>query len=156
MFGRGSGARIVYAGTRQVYGVPEYLPVDEGHPFQPVDFNGVHKLAATMYHLMLSRIGHLDAVVVRLTNVYGPRMAMDVVCQGFLSTYIRQMMLGEALEVFGDGCSCAILFTWTMRSKHFLSQDRPSGSIAQLQCGRLRHSLTEADCGNSVLCRRSA
>lgn len=97
------GARIVYAGTRQVYGVPAYLPVDEGHPFQPVDFNGVHKLAATMYHLMLSRIGHLDAVVIRLTNVYGPRMAMDVVCQGFLSTYVRRMMLGEGLEVFGDG-----------------------------------------------------
>lgn len=97
------GTRVVYAGTRQVYGIPKYLPVDEAHPLQPVDFNGVHKLAATMYHLMLSRIGHLDGIVVRLTNVYGPRMAMDVVCQGFLSTYIRRMMLGEPLDVFGDG-----------------------------------------------------
>lgn len=97
------GARIVYAGTRQVYGVPKYLPVDEAHPLSPVDFNGVHKLAATMYHLMLSRIGHFDAIVVRLTNVYGPRMALDVVCQGFLSTYVRQMMLGQPLQVFGDG-----------------------------------------------------
>jgi UDP-glucose 4-epimerase len=95
--------RVVYAGTRQVYGVPKYLPVDEAHPLQPVDFNGVHKLAATMYHMMLSRIGQIDAVVLRLTNVYGPRMGLDVVCQGFLSTYIRRMMLGQPLEVFGDG-----------------------------------------------------
>lgn len=97
------GVRIVYAGTRQVYGVAKYLPVDEAHPLRPVDFNGVHKLAATMYHLMLSRIGHIDAMVLRLTNVYGPRMALDVVCQGFLSTYLRRMMLGQPLQVFGDG-----------------------------------------------------
>jgi UDP-glucose 4-epimerase len=97
------GVRVVYAGTRQVYGVPKYQPVDESHPVQPVDFNGVHKYAATMYHHMLSRSGQLDAVVLRLTNIYGPRMALDVVCQGFLSTFIRRMALGERLEIFGDG-----------------------------------------------------
>ena len=97
------GVRIVYAGTRQIYGVPEYLPVDESHPVNPVDFNGVHKYAATMYHLMLTRAGELDAVVLRLTNVYGPRMALDVPCQGFLSTFFRKAASGHALEVFGDG-----------------------------------------------------
>jgi nucleoside-diphosphate-sugar epimerase len=97
------GVRIVYAGTRQVYGVPKYLPVDEAHPLRPVDFNGVHKLAATLYHLMMSRIGHLDGIVLRLTNVYGPRMALDVVCQGFMSTYLRNMVLKQPLQVFGDG-----------------------------------------------------
>ena len=97
------GARIVYAGTRQVYGRPKYQPVDESHPVQPVDFNGVHKYAATMYHLMMSRSGHFDAVVLRLTNVYGPRMALDVVCQGFLSTFVRRMMLRKRLRVYGDG-----------------------------------------------------
>lgn len=97
------GVRIVFAGTRQVYGVPKYLPVDEAHPVQPVDFNGVHKYAATMYHQMLSRAGHLDAIVLRLTNVYGPRMALDVVCQGFLNTYLRRMVLGEPIDIYGDG-----------------------------------------------------
>ena len=97
------GLRIVYAGTRQVYGVAEYLPVDEDHPVNPVDYNGVHKYAATQYHLMLSRMGLLDAVVLRLTNVYGPRMAMDVPCQGFLSTYFRKALTGQPLEIFGDG-----------------------------------------------------
>ena len=97
------GVRIVYAGTRQVYGVPEYLPVDELHPVNPVDFNGVHKYAATMYHLMLSRSGEVDACVLRLTNVYGPRMALDVPCQGFLSTYLRRALFGQQPEVFGTG-----------------------------------------------------
>jgi len=97
------GARIVYAGTRQVYGAPQYLPVDELHPVNPVDFNGVHKYAATMYHLMFSRSGDLDAVVLRLTNVYGPRMALDVPCQGFLSNYIRKSLAAARLQVFGDG-----------------------------------------------------
>ena len=95
--------RIVYASTRQVYGAPKYLPVDESHPVQPVDFNGVHKFAATSYHLMLTRAGMLDAAVVRLTNVYGPRMALDVVCQGFLSTFLRRMVLKQTIEIFGDG-----------------------------------------------------
>lgn len=99
----GSNARIVYAGTRQVYGTPEYLPVDERHAVNPVDFNGVHKYAAAMYHQMLSRIGQLDAVVLRLTNVYGPRLGLDVPCQGFLSTYFRKVLTGQALEIFGDG-----------------------------------------------------
>jgi UDP-glucose 4-epimerase len=97
------GIRIVHAGTRQAYGVPRYLPVDENHPVNPVDFNGIHKYAAAMYHTMLSREGELDAVVLCLTNIYGPRMALDVTCQGFLSTYLRRMILGQQLEVYGDG-----------------------------------------------------
>lgn len=96
-------ARVVYASTRQIYGTPKYMPVDEAHPIQPVDFNGVHKYAATQYHLMLTRAGLLDAVSLRLTNVYGPRMALDVTCQGFLSTFIRRMVLGQKIDVFGDG-----------------------------------------------------
>lgn len=97
------GIRILYAGTRQVYGVPGYLPVDEKHAVNPVDFNGVHKYAATQYHLMLSRTGQLDAAVLRLTNVYGPRIALAVPCQGFFSTYLRKALTGQTLEIFGDG-----------------------------------------------------
>ncbi len=95
--------RIVYAGTRQIYGAPHYLPVDESHPIDAVDFNGIHKHAAAMYHLMLTRVGLLDAVELRLTNVYGPRMALHLPAQGFLSAYLRRLTLGEGLEVYGDG-----------------------------------------------------
>jgi len=97
------GVRVVYAGTRQVYGVPRYLPVDENHPVEPVDYNGVHKYAASLYHLMLSRMGALDAVVLRLTNVYGPRMALQIPCQGVLSTFLRRALLGQDLEVYDGG-----------------------------------------------------
>lgn len=97
------GVRIVYAGTRQVYGKPAYLPIDESHPVRPVDFNGVHKYAANMYHLMLCRSGLLDAVVLRFTNVYGPRMALRIPCQGFLNTFLRNVLTGSPLTVYGDG-----------------------------------------------------
>ncbi len=97
------GVRVVFAGTRQVYGVPDYLPVDESHPIHPVDFNGVHKYAATMYHHMLSNSGQLDACVLRLTNVYGPHLSLHTPGQGVLAAFLRKLSLGERLEILGDG-----------------------------------------------------
>lgn len=95
--------RIVYAGTRQVYGKPLSLPVAENHPFRPVDFNGVHKAVAMQYHLLYAELGQLDAAVLNLTNTYGPRMALWEPCQGFLSVFLHRMLHGQPLEVFGDG-----------------------------------------------------
>lgn len=97
------GVRVVYASTRQVYGIPQYLPVDEKHPVHPVDYNGVHKYAAGQYHFMLTRKGELDAVVLRLTNVYGPRMSMKAMNQGFLSVFLKRMLDREPIRVYGDG-----------------------------------------------------
>ena len=97
------GVRVVYAGTRQVYGRPQYLPVDEEHPVAPVDYNGVSKHAAAEYHLMLTRAGLLDAVIMRLTNTYGPRLAVNVPCQGVLPVFFMRLLLGLPLEVLGDG-----------------------------------------------------
>ncbi|MBZ5583034.1 MAG: NAD-dependent epimerase/dehydratase family protein [Acidobacteriia bacterium] len=97
------GVRIVFASTRQVYGRPTRLPVDESHPLDTIDFNGIHKLAAERYHLLLSRLGDVDAVILRLTNVYGPRMALRLSCQGFMGVYLRAALLGEPLLVYGDG-----------------------------------------------------
>jgi UDP-glucose 4-epimerase len=97
------GIRVVYAGTRQIYGVPQYLPVNETHPVRPVDFNGIHKYAATQYHLLYTAMGRVDAVVLNLTNVYGPRMALNIPCQGFLSNFLRRALLGQTIEIFGDG-----------------------------------------------------
>ena len=97
------GVRVIYAGTRQVYGVPRYLPVDEKHPIDPVDYNGVHKFAATQYHMMLTRTGALNASVLRLTNVYGPRMSLTASNQGFISTFLKRLLKRESLSIFGDG-----------------------------------------------------
>ena len=95
--------RILYASTRQVYGKPEYLPVDEHHPIRPVDFNGVHKYASTQYHDLMARSGDLECIILRLSNVYGPRMALHLPQQGFLGVHIRRTLLGEPIPVYGDG-----------------------------------------------------
>jgi nucleoside-diphosphate-sugar epimerase len=97
------GIRVVYASTRQIYGIPQYLPVDETHPIRPVDFNGVHKYAATSYHLLWSELGRIDARVLCLTNVYGPKLALWLSGQGFLANFLRRALLDQTIEVFGDG-----------------------------------------------------
>jgi UDP-glucose 4-epimerase len=94
------GVRVVYAGTRQVYGVPRILPVAEDHPIDPVDFNGIHKHAAETYHALFSRLGELDAVSLRLSNTYGPRMALNVPGQGFLGVFFRLALEGRPITVF--------------------------------------------------------
>jgi UDP-glucose 4-epimerase len=97
------GVPIVYASTRQLYGVPQYLPVDEQHPIRPVDFNGIHKYAATAYHMAWRDLGKADARILCLTNVYGPRVALNIPGQGFLGHFLRKGLLGERIEIFGDG-----------------------------------------------------
>jgi nucleoside-diphosphate-sugar epimerase len=96
-------ARIVYASSRQVYGVPDYLPVDEDHPIRPVDFNGVHQWAAENYHFLFSNLFSIDVVCLRLTNIYGPRQSLLRPCQGFIGAFFRLALHGERIQVFGDG-----------------------------------------------------
>jgi UDP-glucose 4-epimerase len=97
------GVRVVYASTRQVYGVPQYLPITEAHPINPIDFNGIHKHAAASYHRLLTASREIDASILRLTNAYGPRMALNIPEQGVLGHFFRHALLGEDIEVFGDG-----------------------------------------------------
>ena len=95
--------RIVYAGTRQIYGRPKYLPVDEKHLVAPADFNGVSKRAGEMYHLVVNRMYGLWTAVLRLTNVYGPRMRVKDERQNFIGWWFHEIIEGEELSVFGDG-----------------------------------------------------
>ncbi len=97
------GASIVYASTRQVYGRPQTAPVDESHPLDPVDVNGVSKLAADRLHRLYHRVHAMPASVLRLSNVYGPRQRLDGDHQGFLPAFVRRALEGEAITVFGDG-----------------------------------------------------
>ena len=97
------GIRVVFASTRQVYGKPAYLPVDEAHPLNPVDVNGIHKIAGEMYHQLYAQVYGLATTVLRLTNTYGPRMRVRDDRQTFLGTWIRRLLDGETLLVFGDG-----------------------------------------------------
>jgi len=96
-------ATIVYASSRQVYGRPKYLPVDENHPVNPVDFNGVHKHATEQYHFLLRQQFHMRTICLRLGNIYGPRQAIHQDCRGFLDAFILAALQRKQIEVFGDG-----------------------------------------------------
>jgi len=95
--------KIVFASTRQVYGRPQYLPVNEKHPLVPVDVNGINKIAGEMYHILYSNIYGTRACALRLTNTYGPRMRVKDARQTFLGIWIRLLIEGKPFQLFGDG-----------------------------------------------------
>ena len=94
-------ARVVFASTRQIYGRPEYLPVDENHPRHPVDVNGINKIAGEDYHLLYSRVYGIRASALRLTNTYGPGMRIRDARQTFVGVWIRRLLEGDPFEVWG-------------------------------------------------------
>lgn len=98
-----ANAKIVFTSTRQVYGRPVYLPLDEQHRVAPLDVNGINKLAAEQYHLLYHRVYGMRAVCLRLTNTYGPRQHVRDDRHGFLGWFIRQAMEGGEIELFGEG-----------------------------------------------------
>jgi UDP-glucose 4-epimerase len=94
--------KIVFASTRQIYGKPDYLPVDEKHLLRPVDVNGIHKMAGEWYHILYNNVHGIPACALRLTNTYGPRMRIKDARQTFLGVWIRKLIEGEPFEVW-DG-----------------------------------------------------
>jgi len=95
--------KIVYASTRQIYGKPQYLPVDEKHLLQPTDVNGINKMAGEWYHILYNNVYGIRTVSLRLTNTYGPRMRVKDARQTFLGIWIKRLVDGEQIDVFGDG-----------------------------------------------------
>jgi UDP-glucose 4-epimerase len=95
--------KIVFASTRQLYGKPEYLPVDERHPIRPIDVNGINKLAGEWYHLLYNNVYGIRACALRLTNTYGPGMRVKDARQTFLGIWVRLLIEGKPIKVFGDG-----------------------------------------------------
>lgn len=97
------GIKIIFASTRQIYGKPSYLPVDEKHPIRPVDVNGINKLAGEWYHLLYNNVYGIRACALRLTNTYGPGMRVKDARQTFLGIWVRLLIEGKPIKVFGDG-----------------------------------------------------
>jgi UDP-glucose 4-epimerase len=95
--------KLIFTSTRQVYGKPVYVPVDEQHRVDPADINGIHKLAAEYYHLLYQRIYGTRTVCLRLTNTYGPRQLLHHNRQNFIAWFIRQAIDGGVIELFGEG-----------------------------------------------------
>jgi len=97
------GIKIIFTSTRQMYGKPDYLPVDERHLLHPTDVNGINKMAGEWYHILYNNVYGVRAVSLRLTNTYGPRMRVKDARQTFLGIWIKRLIEGETIEVWGDG-----------------------------------------------------
>ena len=95
--------KIVFAGTRGQYGKAEYLPVDEKHPMRPIDVNGINNLAGEWYHLLYNNVYGIRACSLRLTNTYGPRHQMKHPRQGVVNWFVRNLLDGEKVKIYGEG-----------------------------------------------------
>lgn len=95
--------KIVFAGTRQQYGKPDYLPIDEKHLQHPTDVNGINKMAGEWYHILYNNVYGIKASSLRLTNTYGPRQLIKHNRQGFVYWFIRQVLEGKEIQIFGNG-----------------------------------------------------
>lgn len=93
--------KLVFASTRQIYGKPDYLPVDEKHLVRPVDVNGINKMAGEWYHILYNNVYGIHASALRLTNTYGPRMRVKDARQTFLGIWIKLVVEGKPFEVWG-------------------------------------------------------
>jgi UDP-glucose 4-epimerase len=96
-------AKVVFAGTRQIYGRPDRLPVDESHLVRPTDINGINKAAGENYHIVYNNVFGVRACSLRLTNVYGPRQLIRHNRQGFIGWFIRLALESRHIEIYGDG-----------------------------------------------------
>ena len=97
------GIRIIFASTRQLYGKPQYLPVDEKHPLFPVDVNGINKLSGEWYHIVYNNVYDIKTSILRLTNTFGPRMRIKDARQTFLGIWIRNLIEDKPIIIYGDG-----------------------------------------------------
>jgi len=95
--------KVVFAGTRQVYGRPDTLPVAETQLVRPTDVNGINKAAGEYYHLVYNNVFGVRACSLRLTNVYGPRQLLKHNRQGFIGWFIRLAIENRTIEIYGDG-----------------------------------------------------
>jgi nucleoside-diphosphate-sugar epimerase len=130
------GAKVVIAGTRQVYGTPLRLPVSEDHPLRPPDFNGVSKIAAEFYaRVAAERLG-LSTCVLRLTNVYGPRQLVAHSRASFTGWFVRQALLGETIELFGGGMQYRdVLYVDDAVNAFILAAEKLPGNGEAWNCG---------------------
>ena len=92
---------VVFASTRQIYGKPDHLPVDEGHVLRPVDVNGINKMAGEWYHVLYNNVYGIRACALRLTNTYGSRMRIKDARQTFLGVWIKLLVQGKPFEIWG-------------------------------------------------------
>jgi UDP-glucose 4-epimerase len=155
------GIRIVFASTRQIYGRPDYLPVDERHPLRPVDVNGINKLAGESFHLLYSRVHGIAATALRLTNTIGPRMRVKDARQTFVGVWVRRLVEGEPFEVWGGDQLRDFTYVDDAVEAFLLAAARPEavgevfnlGGPPRVTLQRLAELLVEVNGGGSFVVR---
>ena len=155
------GIRIVFASTRQIYGRPDYLPVDERHPLRPVDVNGINKLAGESFHLLYSRVHGIAATALRLTNTIGPRMRVRDARQTFVGVWIRRLVERQPFEVWGGEQWRDFTYVDDAVDAFLLAAARPEavgeifnlGGPPRVTLARLAELLVELNEGGSFVVR---
>ena len=153
--------RIVFASTRQIYGRPDHLPVDERHPLRPVDVNGIDKIAGESFHLLYARVHGLRTAVLRLTNTIGPRMRVKDGRQTFVGVWIRCLLESRPFEVWGGGQRRDFTYVDDAVEAFLLAATRPEavggafnlGGTAPVSLGELAELLVETNGGGSFIVR---
>ncbi|HWA10203.1 MAG TPA: NAD-dependent epimerase/dehydratase family protein [Opitutaceae bacterium] len=156
------GIRIVFASTRQIYGRPDYLPVDETHPLRPVDVNGINKLAGESFHLLYSRVHGIRATALRLTNTIGPRMRVKDARQTFVGVWIRRLVEGKPFEVWGGEQRRDFTYVDDVVEAFLLAANRPEavgrifnlGGPPAVSLRRLAEMLVEINGGGQFAVRK--
>ena len=149
-------ARVVYASTRQIYGRPRYLPVDEKHPLHPVDVNGVNKMAGEAYHILFHDVYGIHAAALRLTNTYGPRMRIKDARQTFVGVWLRALLEDRPFEVWDGAQLRDLTFVDDAAEAFLLTALLPAakGRVfniggERLRLGQLAEALVAANGGGS-------
>ena len=153
--------RIVFASTRQIYGRPDYVPVDERHPIRPVDVNGLNKAAGEGFHMLYSRVHGIRATALRLTNTIGPRMRVKDARQTFVGVWIRRLLEDEPLEIWGGEQRRDFTFVDDAVEAFLLAATRPEavgeifnlGGPPPVTLLRLAELLVEINGGGSFVVR---
>ena len=147
-------AHVVYASTRQIYGRPRYLPVDEKHPLHPVDVNGVNKMAGEAYHILFHDVYGIHAAALRLTNTYGPRLRIKDARQTFIGVWLRAVLEGRSFEVWEGAQLRDLTYVDDAVDAFLLAAVRPSakGRVfniggPRLRLGELAEALIAANGG---------
>lgn len=94
--------KFVQASTGSVYGEPQIFPTLENHPFEPVSYYGVSKLAGERYVDVFHKLYGLDTTILRYFHVYGPRQESNEF-GGVVSIFLRRITEGKNPVVFGHG-----------------------------------------------------
>lgn len=95
--------KVIFAGTRGQYGRTGSEPVNELHPMRPTDVNGINNIAGESYHLLYNDVYGVRATSLRLTNTFGPRHQMRHHRQGVLNWFLRQLIDGQKIRLYGTG-----------------------------------------------------